>query len=90
MHDFKQASHLFTLRRTLVTQRVKSPRTASITDSVGQHRSHYQLRVMGTLRVSTAVVADSFFESGTPASEALCTIKNLIEKNRSDYRRQRR
>ena len=32
-----------------------------MTDFVGQHCSHYQLRVVGALRLSTAVVAESFF-----------------------------
>ena len=45
-----------------------------ITDSVGQHRSHYQLRIVGALRLSTAVVPDSFFESGTTVSEAIGSV----------------
>ena len=61
-----------------------------ITDSVGQHRSHYQLRVVGALRQSTGVVSDSFFESDTTASEAVGSRRerraqqNPVEKNRSD------
>ena len=42
-----------------------------ITDSVGQHRSDYQLSVAGALRQSTGVVSDSFFESDRTASEAV-------------------
>ena len=43
-------------------------------DSVGQHRSHYQLRVAGALRLSTGVVSDSFFELDTTASEAVGSV----------------
>ena len=32
------------------------------------------------LRLSSAVVADSFFESGTTASEALCTTKAQLKR----------
>ena len=73
---------------------VKSPRMAS--DSVGQHRSHYQLRVVGALRLSTGVVSDSFFESDTTASEAVGSIVyNKIQLKRTAqtkqlYRRERR
>ena len=42
-----------------------------ITDSVGQHRSDYQLSVAGALRQSTGVLSDSFFESDRTASEAV-------------------
>ena len=42
-----------------------------MTDSVGQHRSHYQLSVAGAFRQSTGVVSDSFFESDRTASEAV-------------------
>ena len=55
---------------------VKSPERLAMTDSVGQHRSHYQLRVVGALRLSTALIDDSFFESGTTALEALCPTKS--------------
>ena len=66
-HEFSSPVICLTLRhawRYVACERVP------ITDSVGQHRSHYQLRVVGALRLSTAVVPDSFFESGTMASEA--------------------
>ena len=63
-----------------VTHRVKSPRTACVTDSVGQHRSHYQLRVAGTLRLSTVVVSDSFLESGTTASESVVHDKIQLKR----------
>ena len=55
-----------------------------MTDSVGQHRSHYQLRVVGALRLSTVVVADSFFESVTTASVSVgkcCARQNVVEKS---------
>ena len=45
-----------------------------ITDSVGQHRSDYQLSVAGALRQSTGVVSDSFFESDRTASEAVGSV----------------
>ena len=47
-----------------------------ITDSVGQHRSDYQLSVTGALRQSTGVVSDSFFESDRTASGASYTTKS--------------
>ena len=45
-----------------------------MTDSVGKHRSHYQLSVVGALRLSTGVVSDSFFESDRTASEAIGSV----------------
>ena len=54
-----------------VTHPVKASEQLAMTDSVGQHHSHYQLRVVGALRLSTAVVPDLFYESGTTASEAV-------------------
>ena len=50
-----------------VTHSVKAHERLVMTNSVDQHRSHYQrgLRVMSALRLSTVAVADSFFESGT-------------------------
>ena len=45
-----------------------------MTDSVGQHRSDYQLSVAGALRLSTGVVSDSFFESDRTASEAVGSV----------------
>ena len=45
-----------------------------MTDSVGQHRSDYQLSVAGALRQSTGVVSDSFFESDRTASEAVGSV----------------
>ena len=39
----------------------KASERLPITDSVGQHRSDYQLSVAGALRQSTGVVSDSFF-----------------------------
>ena len=45
-----------------------------MTDSVGQHRSDYQLSVAGELRQSTGVVSDSFFESDRTASEAIGSV----------------
>ena len=39
-----------------------------------QHRSDYQLRVAGALRLSTGVVPDSFFESDRTASEAVGSV----------------
>ena len=41
-----------------VTHPVKARERLPITDSVGQHRSHYQLRVVDSLRLSTGVVSD--------------------------------
>ena len=49
-----------------------------MTDSVGHHRSDYQLSdrlsVAGALRQSTGVVSDSFFESDRTASEAVGSV----------------
>ena len=45
-----------------------------MTDSVGQHRSDYQLSVAGALRQSTGIVSDSFFESDRTASEAVGSV----------------
>ena len=45
-----------------------------MTDSVGQHRSDYQLSVADALRQSTGVVSDSFFESDRTASEAVGSV----------------
>ena len=59
-----------------VTQQIKARERLPITDSVGQHRSHYQLRVVGALRLSTVVVSFSFFESDTTASGASYTTKS--------------
>ena len=68
-------------------RRVKRPREQLVmTDSVGQHRSDYQLSVAGALRQSTGVVSDSFFESDRTASEAVAKRRirrNPVEKNRS-------
>ena len=84
----KQASNLFTLRCAWGDAPSKKPANGfRFTDSVGQHRSHYQLRVLGALRLSTGVVSDSFFESDTTASEAVGSRRiqqNPVEKNRSD------
>ena len=57
-----------------LTQQIKTCERFPITDSVGQQRSHYQLRVVGALRLSTAVVSDSFLESDTTASEAVGSV----------------
>ena len=57
-----------------VTHPVKSPRTASDYRFRGQHRSHYQLRVVGALRLSTGVVSDSFFELDRTVSEAVGSV----------------
>ncbi len=59
-----------------VTQQIKARERLPITDSVGQHRSHYQLRVVGALRLATVVVSFSFFESDTTASGASYTTKS--------------
>ena len=59
-----------------------------MTDSVGQHRSDYQLSVADALRQSTGVVSDSFFESDRTASEAVGSVvydEIQLKKNRSDY-----
>ena len=67
-----------------------------ITDSVGQHRSDYQLSVAGALRQSTGVVYDSFFESDRTASEAVgSVVYDEIQLKRTAqtkqlYRRERR
>ena len=67
-----------------------------ITDSVGQHRSDYQLSVAGALRQSTGVVSDSFFESDRTASEAVgSVVYDEIQLKRTAqtkqlYRRERR
>ena len=45
-----------------------------MTDSVGQHRSDYQLSVAGALRQSTGVVSDSFFEWDRTSSEAVGSV----------------
>ena len=56
-------------------RRVKRPREQLVmTDSVGQHRSDYQLSVADALRQSTGVVSDSFFESDRTASEAVGSV----------------
>ena len=62
----KQASNLFMLRCTWGGYSwggasSKARERLPITDSVGQHRSDYQLSVAGVLRQSTGVVSDSFF-----------------------------
>ena len=44
-----------------LTHPVKTRERLPITDSVGQHVSHYQLRVAGALRLSIGVVSISFF-----------------------------
>ena len=54
-------------------RREKRPRTAC-NDSVGQHRSDYQLSVAGAVRQSTGVVSASFFESDRTASEAVGSV----------------
>ena len=71
-----------------------------MTDSVGQHRSDYQLSVAGALRQLTGVVSDSFFESDRTASEAVGSIvyddfvvqlkRTAQTINYSVYRRERR
>ena len=71
----KQASNLFTLHCAWGDAPSKKARERlAITDSVGQHRSHYQLRIVGALRLSTGVATDSFFEMGTTASEAFGSV----------------
>ena len=50
-----------------------------MTDSVGQHRSDYQLSVAGALRQSTGVVSDSFFESDRTASEDEIQLKRTAQ-----------
>ena len=65
-----------------MTQQIESLRTAS--DYVGQHRSHYQLRVVGAIRLSTGVVSNSFFESDTTASEDVgSVVYNKIQSKRT-------
>ena len=67
-----------------VAHPVKARERLPITDSVGQHRSHYQLRVAGALRQSTGVVSDSFFESEATASEAVgSVVYNKIQLKRT-------
>ena len=67
-----------------------------ITDSVGQHRSDYQLSVAGALRHSTGVVSDSFFESDRTASEAVGSVVydeiqlKITAQTKQLYRRERR
>ena len=84
------------LRCAWVMHPEKDRERLPITDSVGQHRSHYQLRVVGALRLSTGVVSDSFFESDTTASEAVgSVVYNKIQLKRTAqtsqlYRRERR
>ena len=48
-----------------------------MTDSVGQLRSHYQLCVVGALRLSTVVVADLFFER-VQRCRKRCAKHNLV------------
>ena len=62
------------LRSRDVTSRKKAREQLGLTDSVGQHRSDYQLCVAGALRQSTGVVSDSFFESDRTASEAVGSV----------------
>ena len=73
----------------VVTHPVKSPRTASDYRFRRPHRSHYQLRVVGALRLSTGVVSDSFLNRIGRRRER-CVRRNLVEKNRSDYQLYRR
>ena len=66
-------------------------KTANNFDSVGQHRSDYQLSIAGALRQSTGVVSDSFFESDRTASEAVgSVVYDEIQLNSSDYQLYRR
>ena len=66
---------MFTLRGVWLGAAGKKDREQLVmTDSVGQHRSDYQLSVAGALRQSTGVVSDSFFESDRTASEAVGSV----------------